>query len=67
MSNLKGNVVRYNALIATVKISSHELNPPIEVNLADREIACQHCRSIFNLSEGKSWIRSVSKQKLDAA
>jgi hypothetical protein len=43
-----------------------------ELNLTDREIACQYCRSIFTLSESKNVkIRaadsSLSKQELDAA
>ncbi len=38
-----------------------------ELNLTDREIACQYCRSIFTLSECKPRIRSLSKQELDAA
>jgi len=38
-----------------------------ELNLTDREIACQYCRSIFTLSESKLRIRSLSKQELDVA
>ncbi len=38
-----------------------------ELNLSDREIACQYCRSIFTLSESKLRIRSLPKQELDVA
>jgi hypothetical protein len=48
-------------VIARVRCSDSELN------LTDREIACQYSRSIFTLSESKLRIRSLSKQGLDAA
>ena len=48
-------------LIARVKSGRGDLN------LTDREIACQYCRSIFTLSESKLRIHSLSKQELDVA
>jgi len=38
-----------------------------ELDLTDREIASQYCRSLFTISESKLRIRRLSKQDSDAA
>ncbi len=38
-----------------------------DIDLANHEIACKYCRSLFTLSESKPRIRSLSKQEIDAA
>jgi len=37
------------------------------LDLTDREIACEYCRSLFTISESKLRIRRLSKQDSDAA
>ena len=38
-----------------------------ELDLTDREIACDYCRSLFTISDSKLRIRRLSKQDSDAA